>query len=138
MFCKPLSSLTVANNAPPNRLVLLVHHLSLYHGPPVSSSLKFCNRSLVFAAPALWNGLQKALSQFVNLLTQHLISPRINQIQHKTHSANKLHCTIKTSLGEHENLQARLYVNDFGQLQTLMSTEWSSKKHESMRQTRNA
>src|SRR6218665_4190576 len=36
---------------------------SLYR-PPVSSSLKFCNRSFAYAAPALWNGLPKDLHQF--------------------------------------------------------------------------
>src|SRR6218665_634487 len=34
--------------------------------PPVSSSLKFCNRSIALAAPALWNGLPKDLSQFAH------------------------------------------------------------------------
>src|SRR6218665_1206052 len=34
--------------------------------PPVSSSLKFCNRSFAYAAPALWNGLPKDLRQFAN------------------------------------------------------------------------
>ena len=32
--------------------------------PPVSSSLKFCNRSFAYAAPTLWNGLPKDLRQF--------------------------------------------------------------------------
>src|SRR6218665_392448 len=30
--------------------------MSLFR-PPVSSSLKFCNRSIAYAAPVLWNGL---------------------------------------------------------------------------------
>src|SRR6218665_3943693 len=37
--------------------------------PPVSTSLKFCNRSFAYAAPALWNGLPKLpkdLRQFVH------------------------------------------------------------------------
>src|SRR6218665_3031188 len=34
--------------------------------PPVSSSLKFCNHSFVYAAPALWNGLPKDLRQFAH------------------------------------------------------------------------
>src|SRR6218665_3284183 len=34
--------------------------------PPVSSSLKFCNRSFAYAAPTLWNGLPKDLRQFAN------------------------------------------------------------------------
>src|SRR6218665_2732084 len=34
--------------------------------PPVSSSLKFCNRSFAYAAPALWNGLPKDLHQFAH------------------------------------------------------------------------
>jgi len=34
--------------------------------PPVSSSLKFCNRSLIYAAPALWNELPKDLRQFAH------------------------------------------------------------------------
>src|SRR6218665_2719380 len=34
--------------------------------PPVSSSLKFCNRSFAYAAPALWNGLPKDLCQFAH------------------------------------------------------------------------
>src|SRR6218665_1723535 len=39
--------------------------LSLYLSrPPVSSSLKFCNRSIAYAAPALWNGLPTDLRQF--------------------------------------------------------------------------
>src|SRR6218665_1513020 len=33
--------------------------------PLVSSSLKFCNRSIAYAAPALWNGFLKDLHQFV-------------------------------------------------------------------------
>src|SRR6218665_2578697 len=36
--------------------------------PPVSSSLKFCNRSFAHAAPALWNGLPKDLRQFAHPL----------------------------------------------------------------------
>src|SRR6218665_1394633 len=32
--------------------------------PPVSSSLKLCDRSFAYAAPALWNGLPKDLRQF--------------------------------------------------------------------------
>ena len=39
------------------------YYISLYR-PPVSSSLKFCNRSIAYAAPALWNGLPKDLLQF--------------------------------------------------------------------------
>src|SRR6218665_2193960 len=34
--------------------------------PPVSSSLKFCNRSFAYAAPVLWNGLPKDLRQFAH------------------------------------------------------------------------
>src|SRR6218665_774196 len=34
--------------------------------PAVSSSLKFCNCSTAYAAPALWNGLQKDLHQFAD------------------------------------------------------------------------
>src|SRR6218665_3894504 len=34
--------------------------------PPVLSSLKFCNRSFAYAAPALWNGLPKDLRQFAH------------------------------------------------------------------------
>src|SRR6218665_496747 len=34
--------------------------------PPVSSSLKFCNRSIAYAAPAPWNGLPKDLHQFAH------------------------------------------------------------------------
>src|SRR6218665_3545068 len=34
--------------------------------PPVSSSLKFCNRSCAYAAPTLWNGLPKDLRQFAH------------------------------------------------------------------------
>src|SRR6218665_4127977 len=33
---------------------------------PVSSSLKFCNRSFVYAATVLWNGLPKHLRQFAH------------------------------------------------------------------------
>jgi len=32
--------------------------------PLVSSSLKFCNHSFAYAAPALWNGLPKDIRQF--------------------------------------------------------------------------
>src|SRR6218665_1247012 len=39
-------------------------YLSL-SSPPVSSSLKFCNRSFAYAA-ALWNGLPKDLRQFAH------------------------------------------------------------------------
>src|SRR6218665_1104817 len=34
--------------------------------PPVSSSLKFCKRSIAYAAPALWNGFPKDLRQFAH------------------------------------------------------------------------
>ena len=34
--------------------------------PPVSSSLKLCNRSIAYAASALWNGLPKDLRQFAH------------------------------------------------------------------------
>src|SRR6218665_2942653 len=34
--------------------------------PQISSSLKFCNRSFAYAAPALWNGLPKDLRQFAH------------------------------------------------------------------------
>src|SRR6218665_1547751 len=34
--------------------------------PPVSSPLKFCNRSFAYAAPALWNGPSKDLRQFAH------------------------------------------------------------------------
>src|SRR6218665_1456494 len=34
--------------------------------PPVSSSLKFCNRSFAYATPTLCNGLPKDLRQFAN------------------------------------------------------------------------
>src|SRR6218665_1447660 len=34
--------------------------------PPVSSSVKFCNRSFTYAAPALWNGLPEDLHQLAH------------------------------------------------------------------------
>jgi len=34
--------------------------------PQVSISLKFCDRSFVYTAPALWNGLPKDLRQFAH------------------------------------------------------------------------
>src|SRR6218665_3418998 len=43
---------------------LLAHH---HMFPcPVSYSLKFCNRSFAYAAPAPWNGLPKYLRQFAH------------------------------------------------------------------------
>src|SRR6218665_1837567 len=45
--------------------------------PPVSSSLKFCNRSIAYAAPALWNELPKDLCQFA-----HLPNPSLNFTYH--------------------------------------------------------
>src|SRR6218665_668669 len=41
--------------------------------PPVSSSLKFCNRSFAYAAPALWSGLPKDLRHFA-----HCPNPALN------------------------------------------------------------
>ena len=48
-----------------NRSRLLAHFHSLSR-PPVSSSLKLCNGSLVYAASDLWNGLTKDIRQFAH------------------------------------------------------------------------
>src|SRR6218665_1629 len=59
--------LTKPGRIPENRDVWSPYHkyLSLSR-PPISSSLKFCNRSFAYAAPALWNGLPKDLRQSVH------------------------------------------------------------------------
>jgi len=80
-----------------NLLTFLIHQLLTIQPPgstrsssylslsraPVSSSLKFCNRSIAYAAPALWNGLPKDLRQFahppppLNLTVLRLHSPSL-------------------------------------------------------------
>src|SRR6188768_3043908 len=62
--------------------------------PPVSSSLKFCNRSLVYAAPALWNRLPKDLRQFAH----HPISPLNTTSPPLALSSSAFHSRLKTEL----------------------------------------
>src|SRR5678815_4380646 len=62
--------------------------------PPVSSSLKFCNRSLVYAAPALWNRLPKDLRQFAH----HPISPLNSNSPPLALSSSAFHSRLKTEL----------------------------------------
>src|SRR6218665_2536236 len=68
-------------------------HLSLSR-PPVSSSLKFCNRSFAYAAPALWNGLPKDIRQFA-----HPPSPPLNfNYPPLALSSATFHSRLKTEL----------------------------------------
>jgi len=66
-------------------------HSSLYLSlprPPVSSSLRYCNRSLVYTAPDLWNRLPKDIPQFARPLTNRLSSSLIrlhSPLLHSTH-----------------------------------------------------
>ena len=62
--------------------------------PPVSSSLKFCNRSLVYAAPAIWNKLPKNLRQF----SQPDISPVDVTSRPLELSSAAFHSRLKTEL----------------------------------------
>ena len=62
--------------------------------PPVSSSLKFCNRSLVYAAPALWKRLPKDLRQFAH----HPISPLNSNSPPLALSSSAFHSRLKTEL----------------------------------------
>src|SRR6218665_1576104 len=67
---------------------------------PVASSLKFCNHSLVYIAPALWNGLPKNLRQFA-----HPPNPPLN---FTPSSSCPLLCNIPLTT-EVRTLQAILY-----------------------------
>ena len=62
--------------------------------PPVSSSLRFCNRSLVYAAPALWNKLPKDLRQF----SHFAISPVDVASPALSLSSAAFHSRLKTEL----------------------------------------
>ena len=64
--------------------------------PPVSSSLKFCNRSLIYAAPTLWNGLPKDLRQFAH----PPISPLNSTSPPLALSSSAFHSRLKTELFE--------------------------------------
>ena len=77
----------------PFRSTRLSSYLSLSL-PPVSSSLKFCNRSLVYAAPALWNRLPKDLRQFAH----HPISPLNSNSPPLALSSSAFHSRLKTEL----------------------------------------
>ena len=68
-------------------------HLSLSR-PPVSSSLKFCNRPLIYAAPTLWNGLPKDLRQFAH----PPISPLNSTSPPLALSSSAFHSRLKTEL----------------------------------------
>src|SRR6218665_2948770 len=62
--------------------------------PPVSSSLKFCNRSFAYAAPTLWNGLPKDLRQF-----EHPPNPPLNfTYPPLALSSARFHSRLKTEL----------------------------------------
>src|SRR6218665_1292690 len=62
--------------------------------PTVSSSLKFCNRSFAYAAPALWNGLSKDLRQFA-----HPPNPPLNfTYPPLALSSATIHSRLKTEL----------------------------------------
>ena len=62
--------------------------------PPVSFSLKFCNRSLVHSAPALWNGIPKDIHQFA-----HRPIPSLNFTAHPlAPSSATFHSWLKTEL----------------------------------------
>src|SRR6218665_370716 len=64
---KPLNLLhSPTSHHPTTRVYSLIIISFLVYSPPVSSSLKFCNRSFAFAAPTLWNGLSKDLRQFAH------------------------------------------------------------------------
>ena len=63
MLFKPLNPLAFPNFKPSNHPGLFAHHhLSIFR-PTVSSSQKFCNCSLVYAARSPWNGLPGDLHQ---------------------------------------------------------------------------
>jgi len=63
-------------------LILLIGLMNAY--PPVSSTLKFCNRSLVYAAPALWKGLPKDLRQFAHHRNLPHLIPLHSPLLHST------------------------------------------------------
>ena len=87
-----LHSQLFTTQPPRSRSIRSSSHLSLSR-PPVSSSLKFCNRSLVYAAPALWNELPKESRQFAHppISSVNLTSPPL------VLSSATFHSRLKTS-----------------------------------------
>jgi len=72
--------------------------------PPVSSSLKFCNRSFAYAAPTLWNGLPIDLRQFA-----HIPNPRLNfTYPPLALSSPTFHSRLKTELFKNDLKQNSL------------------------------
>src|SRR6218665_832873 len=93
---------------PSNRQGLLAeNHIFLYFG---LQSLKFCNRSLVYAAPALWNGLPKDLPQFFRPAKSplHVNSPLLAL------SSATFHSPLKTEffkLSDPDSIPVQLYIH---------------------------
>jgi len=98
----------------------------------IDRQLKFCNGSIVYAAPALWNGLPKDLRQFAHppnpppsftLLPLALHSP----LQHSTHGwrPNSSSYPIQILLLPHDTLTI---ITDCNQSTTLaLSPAWPSR-----------
>ena len=83
----------------PHRSTRSSSYLSLSR-PPVSSSLTFCNRSLVYAAPALWNGLPTYLRMFAHPPISPAVSPPNNNSTSPplALSSAAFHSRLKTEL----------------------------------------